>query len=273
LTAAIPAALLARYVANRRVQTASFVAAAVVFAVLAFRPEGKTMNVTLERQRALATGPFAALVRKHEGRVWVIGRPDLLAFNHLDNWTSFGMLLDPRVRAYAVERNGGMSYRPLRDGRMPDVILSARGSLRRYMPWLTKEYEPMQNDDVWKNQHIMASIRLEESEIRRRAAEESCGLRPSTPKNGDRRTTASDALWLLQAALGAVDCLPCVCDADGSGRVTAIDALRLLKRATNPRVPLLCPPCPTTGKATEREVSRRPRSTSSKRRSTGKPHG
>jgi hypothetical protein len=273
LTAAIPAAVLSRYVANRGARAVALTAVGVLFAVLAFRPENKTMNETLQRQRAFATGPFVALVRKYEGSVWVVGRPDLLAFNYLDNWTSFGMLLDPRVRVYAVERNGGLSYRPLRGGRMPQVILSARGSMRRYAPWLTAEYEPMPNADIWKKQHIAASIRLDEGEILRRATEKSCGLRPGTPRGEHRRTTASDALWLLQAALGAIDCTPCACDADGSGQVTASDALRLLKRATNPKVPLLCPPCRGTSEATQREVSRRPRSTSSKRRSTGKPHG
>jgi hypothetical protein len=244
LTGAALAAVVSRRVSSRRVREVVLAAACLVFAVVAFRPERNTMNVTLSRQRALAKGAFAELVRKHEGRVWVIGRPDLLAFNHMDNWTSFGMLLDARVRAYAIERNGGLPYRPLKDGRMPDVILSARGSLRRSAKWLVTEYEPLPSAELWKKHHIVASARLDESEIRRRTVEQTCGLRPGNSGGENRRPTASDALWLLQAALGANECEPCVCDADGSGRVTASDALRLLQRSTEARVALHCPPCP-----------------------------
>jgi len=273
LTAAALAAPVLRRVPSSGARRVVVAATALLFAGFGFRPEAKAMNATLARQRAFATGPFAELVREHEGRVWVIGRPDLLAFNHMDNWTSFGMMLDPRVRAYAVERSGGLPYRPLNDGRMPEVILAARGSLKRYAKWLTTEYESLPNAERWRNQHISAHVRLDEDEIQRRAREETCGLRPTSSDSIGRSQTASDALWLLQAALGSDDCKPCVCDVDGSGQVTASDALRALKRSTNPQVALRCPPCPERREANADEVSRKRRSTSSKRRSTATPHG
>lgn len=55
--------------------------------------------------------------------------------------------------------------------------------------------------------------------------------------------TASDALFILGAAVGAQTCELCVCDTDGSGGIAASDALRTLNAAVGVEVPLLCPPC------------------------------
>lgn len=60
--------------------------------------------------------------------------------------------------------------------------------------------------------------------------------------------SATDALVILFAAVGigagdpgSVDCPPCRCDLDGSGGVSATDALVALQRAVRIVAPLLCP--------------------------------
>ncbi|RMF22063.1 MAG: hypothetical protein D6760_08220, partial [Deltaproteobacteria bacterium] len=58
------------------------------------------------------------------------------------------------------------------------------------------------------------------------------------------RLTATDALHVLRAAVGLEQCLLCLCDADGDGRVTATDALRVLARAVGQQVSTACPACP-----------------------------
>lgn len=67
-----------------------------------------------------------------------------------------------------------------------------------------------------------------------------CGQPVSAPTEPP---SASDALWVLQAAVGTASCLACVCDVDRSYTVTAIDALVVLQRAVDiPGAPL--PTCP-----------------------------
>jgi hypothetical protein len=60
---------------------------------------------------------------------------------------------------------------------------------------------------------------------------------------GSALVTASDALFILSAAVGTVTCDPCVCDADGQGTVAASDALLALKKAVGEQIELFCPPC------------------------------
>jgi hypothetical protein len=62
-----------------------------------------------------------------------------------------------------------------------------------------------------------------------------CGLLPS----------ATDALVVLYTAVGApvaVECPLCRCDMDGSGRISATDALSVLRRAVRILGPAVCPP-------------------------------
>jgi hypothetical protein len=58
-----------------------------------------------------------------------------------------------------------------------------------------------------------------------------------------RAVTASDALYILRAAIALASCEDCVCDVDGSGGVTATDALVSLKIAVGQQIPLECPAC------------------------------
>jgi len=55
--------------------------------------------------------------------------------------------------------------------------------------------------------------------------------------------TASDALYILNAAVGVLTCELCICDADGQGTVAASDALLALKKAVGEPIELACPPC------------------------------
>jgi hypothetical protein len=60
---------------------------------------------------------------------------------------------------------------------------------------------------------------------------------------GGEQLATSDALYILQTAVGTASCADCVCDTDGSGSVTATDGLRVLRRALGLAVGLACPPC------------------------------
>jgi hypothetical protein len=60
--------------------------------------------------------------------------------------------------------------------------------------------------------------------------------------DGDRATTATDALVILHGAVGNAACASCVCDTDSSGVTTARDALRVLRAATAEEE-LSCPVC------------------------------
>jgi len=61
--------------------------------------------------------------------------------------------------------------------------------------------------------------------------------------NGDGSVTASDALAALSAALGATQCLLCVCDLNGDGTTSATDALLILNLAVGGSPPTNPPPC------------------------------
>jgi len=73
------------------------------------------------------------------------------------------------------------------------------------------------------------------------AAQNDCGQ----PLSSGDNPTASDALFVLNAAVGLQTCDPCVCDTDASGAVTAADALRTLSVAVGAGIPLACEPCST----------------------------
>lgn len=67
------------------------------------------------------------------------------------------------------------------------------------------------------------------------------------PVTGGLLPTATDALFALRAAVGAQGCLFHICDTDGNGRITAGDALRILRRAViGLSIPFRCPTATTT---------------------------
>ena len=53
--------------------------------------------------------------------------------------------------------------------------------------------------------------------------------------------TATDALYVLQTAVGAQECALCECDVNGDGRVAATDALLILAKATGQQISFSCP--------------------------------
>ena len=55
--------------------------------------------------------------------------------------------------------------------------------------------------------------------------------------------TASDALFVLRAAVGGATCATCVCDVNDSGGITASDALAVLQSAVGGAVSLTCSAC------------------------------
>jgi hypothetical protein len=71
------------------------------------------------------------------------------------------------------------------------------------------------------------------------AARLDCGQPSST---GDS-PVATDALFVLRAAVGLASCDVCLCDPDDSGLVVASDALTVLKFAIGQPVALACPTC------------------------------
>lgn len=69
---------------------------------------------------------------------------------------------------------------------------------------------------------------------------DSCG----DPAQPFGRTTASDAAYILKAAVGLIRLCPeCLCDASGNGVVTASDALRVLSLAVGLPLAADCPSC------------------------------
>lgn len=60
---------------------------------------------------------------------------------------------------------------------------------------------------------------------------------------GDGDVTATDALAVLRAAVGAGNCRDCACDTNGDTSVTATDALVVLRLAVGLPVTPACPPC------------------------------
>lgn len=66
-----------------------------------------------------------------------------------------------------------------------------------------------------------------------------CGL----PVTNGPNPTASDCLYMLRTAVGAVTCTPqCICDVNAAGGVTAADALLCLRKAVGQNVTLDCGP-------------------------------
>jgi hypothetical protein len=103
----------------------------------------------LQRQRQLA-----AEVKKladERGTLWAFGCLHLLAFNRMENFLPYGMLIDPKLRAYIQSKSPDGLFIPLRNGKLPDVILAARGGERQLMPWLPRIYEVQKRPDFKAN--------------------------------------------------------------------------------------------------------------------------
>jgi hypothetical protein len=57
----------------------------------------------------------------------------------------------------------------------------------------------------------------------------------------DGSVTATDALAILNSAVGTFPCLPCICDVNSGNGITATDALIVLRKSVGQAVVLNCP--------------------------------
>lgn len=90
-------------------------------------------DYTLEDQRRAAD-----IVRGyHEefGEVWAYGAVHLLGLAHLDNHVPYGLFYDDVLSVLPID-----SWLPLRDGRMPEIILHSRGRLPGAPKYLLADY-------------------------------------------------------------------------------------------------------------------------------------
>jgi len=117
---------------------------------------GYNKGLTIDDQRQLAHE--VEELREEYGSVWAIGCPHLLALERRENHVRFGLLIDPRVRAYIKELAGDQAYRPLKDGKLPAVILDSRGGAGMVVPWMRREYE-RQEAPEFRRQGIWVWIR------------------------------------------------------------------------------------------------------------------
>jgi hypothetical protein len=89
---------------------------------------------TLTDQVALAN--LVNVYRDHRGSVWVVGAAHLLGLEHADNHVPHAYLAGPITREIDFS-----TYRPLRDGKMPEVVVISRGIIPGGRGWLRAEYE------------------------------------------------------------------------------------------------------------------------------------
>lgn len=90
--------------------------------------------------------------------VYAVGCTHLLAFNHVDNFTPYGFFFRGVAESLQVGTSG-RGYRPLRDGRMPDVILISRGAYLQEQPWFETEYARAKRGD-FGNQSVQVWLRV-----------------------------------------------------------------------------------------------------------------
>lgn len=90
--------------------------------------------------------------------VYAVGCTHLLAFNHVDNFTPYGFFFRGVPESLQVS-TGGRGYVPLRDGKLPDVILVSRGTYLNQQPWFESEYARAKRAD-FGNQSVQVWLRI-----------------------------------------------------------------------------------------------------------------
>jgi hypothetical protein len=205
-------------------------------------------RVGLAEQRRLA-GELASMKEEY-GSVWVLGSLHLLGLARTTNYSPVGLFIDPRVRAYLRYAEHPGEFHPPTESpdEKPAVIVATRVNERGLMRWIDREYRRLPVP-VFEEAKVRVWLRndLEERAVseERRPRSTTCGdpIGDRSLAGIERPLTATDALALLRAAAGSLDCLACACDLDGSGRVSASDALRLLRLALGAKLEIRCPPC------------------------------
>jgi hypothetical protein len=92
---------------------------------------------------------------------------------------------------------------------------------------------------VWESGYAAESVETWSIRAQRLSTTPRCGR----PVSGGTTPTATDALAVLQAAVGSLQCEICMCDVDSNGTITAADALRTLQRAVGGAFTLICVAC------------------------------
>jgi hypothetical protein len=179
------------------------------------------------------------LVGRYES-VWCIGCLDLLAMRRLPNHSPFGLLVDPRVRAYAKTKAVGSPYQPLEADELPAMILGQRYPEHATFPWLRDRYRRLR-PPVFANTEIRVWLRKD-------ARRPPQWLKvPPKPLPGQRQRQPwqkyprsgpagkADLITELLIAAGYTDCDLKACDFDGDGQLTMsdVDLLILCKRLTD----------------------------------------
>jgi hypothetical protein len=134
-TGLVAAGLLTR-IADRRSRRASALGAAIVAAALVvpFLRDGgrREPAYRLADQRRLAQELKAWT---GDATVYVYGAVHLLGLAHLDNHVPYALYFDDVAREISFD-----DYRPLRSGRMPDLIVQSRGDAPGARSWRPREY-------------------------------------------------------------------------------------------------------------------------------------
>ncbi len=73
----------------------------------------------------------------------------------------------------------------------------------------------------------------------------------SQPVSDGSEPVVRDCIYIARASIGSADCRDCVCDTNGSGSVSIVDALRCLWFVVGADVTLDCPTCDSSTTTTE----------------------
>lgn len=85
--------------------------------------------------------------------VWVYRSVHLLGFAHADNWVPYALLYDDIETRFPIR-----GFRPLRDGRMPEVILAKKGHVPGGRGYLRKEYRELA-DPLLARENVTVYVR------------------------------------------------------------------------------------------------------------------
>lgn len=95
-------------------------------------------GLSFQRHAAKLVG----VLEEEYGPVWAIGCVHLLALERKENFSRFGLFIDPKVRTYAasIQNNGHEGLDPLKNGLRPGVIMTSRGAEKLALAWLPRRY-------------------------------------------------------------------------------------------------------------------------------------
>ena len=130
---------------SSRETTVAWIGAVIVVAI-AFVADGydPRTQLTLGEQKSVAREVGSRYLDQGKS-VYALGCTHLLAFNHVDNYVKYGFFFRGVPRFFADHYGG--NARPIRNGKMPDVILYSRARKLPGRSWVTEEYVevPMAN--------------------------------------------------------------------------------------------------------------------------------